>query len=97
MPTYTITQFKTRTGEILDSLNAGEEVIITRRGKPCAKLTAMPEPAVEKRSLRSLRGILATNDDDPGMDFDELQAYIKGLWKNFGTLPEEEELQEQNI
>ena len=81
MPTYTITQFKTRTGEILDSLNDGEEVIITRRGKPCAKLTAVPKPAEsgeKKHSGKSLmgayRGILP---DATWEDFQE----AKRIWR----------------
>ena len=38
MPTYTITEFKARISQILRDLKEGDEVIITRRGKPCAKL-----------------------------------------------------------
>ena len=93
MPTYTITQFKTRAGEILDSLNDGEEVIITRRGKPCGKLTAVPQTKDEKPSLRSLRGILAT-PDTPDWDFDELQAHIREIrdaWKTSTYLFEEDD------
>lgn len=47
MPTYTITEFKAKASEILDNLEAGDEVIITRRGKPCGKLTAVEMPIEE--------------------------------------------------
>ena len=55
MTTYSVREFKAKVSEILRSLENGEEVIITRRGKACAKLTPI-EPGVEG-SLRSLRGI----------------------------------------
>ncbi len=31
--------------ELLDTVNRGEEVIITYRGRPCAKLVPIEEPA----------------------------------------------------
>ena len=57
MTTYSIREFKARVSQILHDLDDGEEVIITRRGKPCGKLTAVPQPPAEKSELRSLRGI----------------------------------------
>ena len=84
MTSYSVREFKARTSEILRNLDDGEEVIITRRGKPCAKLTAFPQPeAEEKPSLRSLRGILAT-PDTPDWDYEELQGHIREIrdaWK----------------
>lgn len=83
MPTYTLTQFKTRASEILDSLDDGDEVIITRRGKPCAKMTAISHTAEEKRPSRSLMGILAT-PNTPDWDHEELQGHIREIrdsWK----------------
>ena len=41
--TYGIGEFKARLSEILRALEEGEEIVITRRGKPCAKLT-LPAP-----------------------------------------------------
>lgn len=57
MTTYSIREFKARASQILRDLAEGDEVIITRRGKPCGKLTAVPPAAAEKPALRSLRGI----------------------------------------
>lgn len=39
--------------ELLETVNRGEEVVITRRGKPCAKLVPFPEmvPKTEKNEL----------------------------------------------
>ena len=57
MTTYSIREFKARASQILRDLAEGEEVIITRRGQPCGKLTAVPPPAAEQPARRSLRGI----------------------------------------
>ena len=77
MPTYTISQFKARAGEILDSLRDGEEVIITRRGKPCAKLTVVTPASEKKRSLVELRG--AYRDILPDLTFEEIQDGIRDM------------------
>ena len=39
------------TKELLDSVSRGEEVIITYRGKPCAKLVPLDSESPEKKSL----------------------------------------------
>ena len=58
MTTYGIREFKARVSEILRGLDDGEEVIITRRGKPCGRLTSMQAPKEGKPSLGTLRGAL---------------------------------------
>ena len=77
MPTYTITQFKAKAGEIIDNLEDGDEVIITRRGKPCAKLEPVAPPVKKKENQTSLMG--AYRDALPGAtgkDFGE----AKQMW-----------------
>ena len=59
MTTYGIREFKAHLSEILRDLEDGDEVIITRHGKPCARLTAAPTPDDQKPSLRTLRGAFA--------------------------------------
>ena len=59
MTTYGIREFKAHLSEILRDLEEGDEVIITRHGKPCARLTAAPTPDDQKPSLRTLRGAFA--------------------------------------
>jgi len=61
--------------ELLDTANRGEEVIITYRGKPCAKLVAYDEKS-GKRSEGELFGIWkdyrATED---------VEGYVRNLRK----------------
>jgi prevent-host-death family protein len=61
--------------ELLDTVNRGEEVVITFRGKPCAKLI----PYKEKKNdglKNELFGIW--KDNDKIRDIDE---YVRGLRK----------------
>lgn len=61
--------------ELLDTVSRGEEVIITFRGKPCAKLV----PFVEENkasATNKLFGIWKDNDQVQNVD-----AYVRGLRK----------------
>ena len=77
MTTYSIREFKARTSEILRGLDAGEEVIITRRGKPCGKLVSVPSESDAKPSLSALRGGLPQLPDAAFEDF----LGIKAVWE----------------
>ena len=61
--------------ELLDTVNRGEEVVITFRGKPCAKLIPYSEKN-EGITKNELFGIWENND--MVQDIDE---YVRGLRK----------------
>jgi prevent-host-death family protein len=61
--------------ELLDTVNRGEEVVITFRGRPCAKLVPYKEKN-EENTQNQLFGIW--KDSDRVRDVDE---YIRGLRK----------------
>lgn len=61
--------------ELLDSVNRGEEVIITFRGKPCAKLIPYKD---KKRQIEKNKLFGIWKDNDRVKDVD---AYIKELRK----------------
>ena len=77
MTTYSIREFKARVSEILRDLDDGQEVIITRRGKPCGRLTPAAPPADGKPSLETLRGALTHLPDASYEDF----VGIKSVWE----------------
>ena len=77
MTTYSIRDFKAKTSEILRGLEEGEEVIITRRGKPCGKLIAIQPEDDAKPSLSALRGALTHLPDADYEDFLD----IKAIWE----------------
>ena len=77
MTTYSVREFKARASEILRDLSEGEEVIITRRGKPCGRLTPV-QPSVEKKpSLSTLRGSATYLPEASYEDF----MNVKSLWE----------------
>ncbi|HIJ42307.1 MAG TPA: type II toxin-antitoxin system prevent-host-death family antitoxin [Deltaproteobacteria bacterium] len=61
--------------DLIDTVNRGEEVVITFRGKPCAKLIPYKEDEVET-TKNELFGIW--KDNDMVQDVDQ---YIRGLRK----------------
>ena len=66
---------------LLDTVNRGEEVVITFRGRPCAKLVPYREKN-EEIIQNKLFGIW--NDSDMVQDADE---YVRGLRKILATDP----------
>jgi prevent-host-death family protein len=83
--TVSVRELKARASEILRNLeSSGEEVIITRRGKPCGKLVPIKGYPQKKQSLRSVRDSLTFL---PDLGFEEIQALIKSTWEEPGHLP----------
>ena len=76
MTTYSIREFKAKVSEILRGLGEGEEVIITRRGEPCGRLTSIPRPPEKKPSLSTLRGSLCWLPEASYQEFLD----IKTVW-----------------
>ena len=58
----TAKQLRFHCGEILDAVSRGEEVIITYRGKPRAKLLPLDNKVKEKREETTLFGIWRDNE-----------------------------------
>jgi len=61
--------------DLLDSVNRGEEVVITFRGKPCAKLVPYQEQQ-KKTGKNELFGIWKDNDATQNVD-----EYVSNLRK----------------
>ena len=62
--------------KLLDVVSRGEEVIITYRGKPCAKLTPLTEDDSKKTQSDPLFGIWKDHDDSK-----EVAKYVRVLRK----------------
>jgi prevent-host-death family protein len=52
MPAYGAFEAKNKFSELLDRAERGEEVIITRHGKPVAKLVAQKDEAAEQERVK---------------------------------------------
>lgn len=55
MATVNLAQAKAHLSELLDKVEAGEEVVITRHGRPVAHLSAAAQPKKPLRPLRAFR------------------------------------------
>ena len=55
MTTFSNSEAKAHLSEMLRDLGHGDGVIITRRGRPCGRLTAVKPVAADKPSLATLR------------------------------------------
>lgn len=65
---------KTHLSRLLDEVAAGEEVVITRRGEPSARLVAIPVGA--KRTFGMDRGRLVVPEEfDSPLDPETLSAF----------------------
>ncbi len=55
MATVTLAEAKTHLSHLLDQVAAGEEIVITRRGHPVARISPIIEGKVPVRSLVGFR------------------------------------------
>ena len=79
MATYSITDFKAKASQILRELEStGEEVVITRRGKPVGKLVPISAKTDRNQSLSSMRGSFSFLPELEYEDFIE----AKKIWQS---------------
>ena len=55
MSTVTLADAKTHLSHLLDQVEAGEEVVITRRGQPVARISPVEKPKRPVKSLAEFR------------------------------------------
>lgn len=55
MSTVTLAEAKTHLSHLLDQVEAGEEVVITRRGQPVARISPVAKPKLPIKSLAGFR------------------------------------------
>ncbi len=79
----TAKQLRFNTKELLDTVSRGEEVIITYRGKPCAKLVPIGNERNNKSAGDELFGIWKDNDGVKNVE-DYVQNLRHGRVKNAG-------------
>lgn len=71
MSVYTLAQAKTHLSAVIDAVLAGQETVITRHGKPVAKIVPFTEPATDLSIFDQHRGSLPK---DFKFDRDELNT-----------------------
>ena len=73
MPTATMEEVQAHLPELLDALTPGEDVLITRDGRPVAVVTLPPSPSwpCQPGSAKGRTFWMAPDFDAPLDDFDE--------------------------
>jgi prevent-host-death family protein len=74
MQLVNVHQAKTQLSKLLDQVEAGEEVVIARHGKPIAKLSAL-EKDLSPRQPGALKGKIWISDN-----FDEFDAELEEMF-----------------
>lgn len=65
---------KTNLSRLLDAVASGEEVVITRRGRPAARLVALPAGAARQFGMDRGRLVVPADFDAP-LNAEELDAF----------------------
>lgn len=60
--------------ELLDTVKRGEEVLITYRGKPCAKIVPLDLKPIKKKSRKELFGVWKDRDE-----IKDVEKYVREL------------------
>lgn len=76
MKTYSVTEAKAKFSQVIEKVLQGEEIIVTKMGKPAVKISAY-EPVVRNKRLGLMEG-KATIPDDFG-EWTEAEAKILGI------------------
>ena len=65
MPTVGLTEAKSKLSELLDQVEQGEEIVISREGRAVARIVAVAQPGTVDRSafLGSLAGRIHVTED----------------------------------
>ena len=79
----TALEAKTRFGQLLDRVSRGEEVVVTRHGKPVARMLPASRPAREEvcpaaEGLRELRRAIAMRRGaQPALTADDIKSLVE--------------------
>jgi prevent-host-death family protein len=76
MKIYSVTEAKAKFSQVIDSVLQGEEVIVTKMGKPAVKISSY-EPLTGNQRLGLMKG-KATIPDDFG-EWTEAEAKLLGI------------------
>ena len=77
MSSVTLEEAQAKLPELINRLQPGEELLITRDQKPIAKLTGTAWPPSPKRQLGTMKGSVLHMAPDFDAPLDELKEYME--------------------
>lgn len=76
MASVSIEEAQAKMPELIDRVHAGEELVITKDGRPVARLTVPIEQARKSRQLGTLRGSVTYMASDFDAPLNEFREYM---------------------
>lgn len=76
--TYTVAEAKNKLPELIKQAEAGEQVVITRRGVPVAEIVRKQEETPRKREFGVLGNKKVIIDPDWDKPIEDLEAWMRG-------------------
>lgn len=73
MKIYSVTDAKAKFSQVVESVLQGEEIIVTKMGKPAVKISAY-KPIAEGRRLGLMKGQATIPDDFKEWDIEEAKS-----------------------
>jgi prevent-host-death family protein len=80
---------KTHLSKLVERVEGGEEIVISRAGKPAAKLVPIPKAKTGKRKLGGLEGKFEMPSDE---EWAEMKKETEQLFEESEIFPREDEL-----
>jgi antitoxin (DNA-binding transcriptional repressor) of toxin-antitoxin stability system len=77
MQTVTLEDAQARLAELIDQLQPGEELIITRGPQPIARLTGVEAPTLPPRQLGTMKGSVLYMAPDFDAPLDDFKEYME--------------------
>jgi antitoxin (DNA-binding transcriptional repressor) of toxin-antitoxin stability system len=77
MSTVTLEEAQSRLAHLIEQLQPGEEIVITRDHKPIARLVAGSGPRRQTRRLGTMKGTVLHIADDFDAPLDDFREYIE--------------------
>ena len=76
MTSVTIEEAKAKLSELIEHLNTGEEIVITKNSHPVARLIPTARPTQKTRRLGTLRGTVTYMAPDFDAPLDEFKEFM---------------------
>jgi prevent-host-death family protein len=80
---------KTHLSKLVERVEGGEEIVISRAGEPAAKLVPIPKTKTGKRKLGALEGKFELPSDE---EWEKMDKEIEQLFEESEIFPREDEL-----
>lgn len=80
---------KTHLSKLVERVEGGEEIVISRAGKPAAKLVPMPQAKPGKRKLGGWEGLMEMPTDE---EWEQVDKEIEEMFEEGEIIPPEDEM-----